>query len=274
MKTIEERFWEKVDKRGSDECWLWTASSSQGYGRLWNGKRPEGAHRISFRIHGGEIPDGQHVLHRCDNPPCVNPAHLFVGTSADNMADKVAKGRLRVGSTSGESHPRALLSQLDVLSIREKAHLGSATWAQMAASLGVSVAAICDVVTRRSWAHLPDPGGHARPKIRRGPVPVGERFGSLTVKSSEIDKGSRRMKVLTMCDCGRERVVLAGKLYNQSISACRSCTMKKAGRLSDSDIDNIRKLLEQGVRREDIAQRFSVGTTTIGNIANGRRRVR
>lgn len=97
IKSQEQRFWEKVDKRGPDECWPWTAAlTSTGYGAL----RPEGrrvgpvvkAHRYSAQLAGMDI-DGKHVLHSCDNPPCVNPAHLRPGTDADNMADLKERGR-------------------------------------------------------------------------------------------------------------------------------------------------------------------------------------
>lgn len=74
-------------------CWLWTRSVSMGYGKLWWDKKHQRAHRVSWELHNGAIPDGMLVLHKCDTPPCINPAHLFLGTHADNAADKIAKGR-------------------------------------------------------------------------------------------------------------------------------------------------------------------------------------
>lgn len=84
----------RVDESG---CWLWRATGGRRYGSLFVDGRREQAHRVSWLLHRGKIPDGLHVLHKCDTPLCVNPDHLFLGTHADNMADMKAKGRARSG---------------------------------------------------------------------------------------------------------------------------------------------------------------------------------
>lgn len=93
------RFWDKVCFGQPDACWEWAGArkGSQGYGEFGVNRMPATAHRVAWELTHGPIPDGLFVLHRCDNPPCCNPAHLFLGTHQDNMADRDAKGRVAHG---------------------------------------------------------------------------------------------------------------------------------------------------------------------------------
>ena len=94
MKTIQERFWAKVDKSGGDDaCWNWVGSKRHGYGQFWDGKKPAIATRFIWQKINGEIPSNFYVCHSCDNPSCVNPRHLWLGTHGDNVRDMFKKKR-------------------------------------------------------------------------------------------------------------------------------------------------------------------------------------
>lgn len=143
---VLERFWAKV-KRDEPGCWVWTASKFwDGYGKFRLGATMVKAHRISFEIHNGQIPDGLHVLHKCDNPACVNPEHLFSGSHAENMADKEAKAR--GVSFRGSKHGRAKLTEADVAVIRAARGV---TQQQLADQFGVSNQLISRIKSGGIW---------------------------------------------------------------------------------------------------------------------------
>lgn len=101
---MNNRFWSKVDIRGPDECWPWTAAvrrKDEGYGAFYLDGRHQPASRVAWMLRNGPVPDGMVVCHSCDNPACVNPAHLWVGLPQDNDADRVRKGRQARGSRNG-----------------------------------------------------------------------------------------------------------------------------------------------------------------------------
>lgn len=136
MKVIE-RLLSKIDRSGGpDSCWTWKGSLNRtGYGQLGIRGRSSLAHRIAYEELVGPIPEGLFVCHRCDNPPCVNPAHLFVGTAADNMADMVAKGRSSL--KRNERSPMTRLTNQQVAEMRRRRIAGE-TCDRLAAAFGVS----------------------------------------------------------------------------------------------------------------------------------------
>lgn len=155
-KTPETRFWSKVDRSGGpDACWPWTANRQRrsGYGQFWYERRVRLAHRVAWKLTRGEIPPGRCVLHRCDNPPCVNPAHLFLGTQADNLADMDRKGRRVNSPHPGERNGLAKLTEMRVRLIRHLRAKGS-TQPALARAFNVTTSTVHDLETRRTWRHV------------------------------------------------------------------------------------------------------------------------
>lgn len=148
-----ERFWSYVDRsNGELDCWMWTGPlRGNGYGRLKIRGKENPVHRFSWELHNGPIPDGLIVCHHCDTPLCVNPHHLFVGTTADNLADRNAKGRAVYHS--GSKNGAAKLTEANVRVIRAKHSVGT-TNAALAREFNVTPGAISLIVRRKNWRHL------------------------------------------------------------------------------------------------------------------------
>lgn len=153
-RPMVDRFWEKVRK--TDGCWEWTAARlPTGYGVFGvEGNDIRAAHRVSWLIHYGEVPEGMLVCHHCDNRGCVNPTHLFLGTDADNMHDMIAKGRARPTGPKGVANASAKLTEEDVVTIRNRYASRQVYQYQLAAEYGVSQPVIGSVVLRKTWKHV------------------------------------------------------------------------------------------------------------------------
>jgi hypothetical protein len=156
----EERFWNFVQK--SDGCWEWTgAQTPNGHGQLrLSRNRNSLAHRFSWELHHGPIPEGLNVCHHCDNPKCVRPDHLFLGDQRANMQDAKAKGRTRTGASiyperlpHGERHHASKLTEEQVRAIRARHALG-VTRAVLAIEYGVSNWTIGEILKGRAWKHV------------------------------------------------------------------------------------------------------------------------
>lgn len=148
-----DRFTRQWEPDHFGRCWEWRGHiEANGYGKFyWS--RARGvlwAHRASWELLFGPIPNGMDVCHTCDNRRCIRPGHLFIGTRADNMADAAAKGR----TTIGERNPSAKLTSADVLAIRAEYEAGDVFMREIAARYGVSSSAVRGIIHRRRWAHV------------------------------------------------------------------------------------------------------------------------
>lgn len=159
--STEQRFFNSVHKSDDpDGCWLWTGGKfSTGYGRFTVEKKRVLAHRWAYEHFTGKIPGGLLVCHRCDNPACVNPAHLFIGTHKDNSQDMVQKRRAVYQrhpekARRGEKHLNAKLTADKVREIRRRYALGGISQSRLAQEFSVSTRSISYIVTRQHWQHI------------------------------------------------------------------------------------------------------------------------
>jgi len=149
-QSMKDRFWSKVDKSDghgpNGDCWVWTSETiKQGYGRFWMKGGPILAHRASILLSEGKMPD-QDVLHKCDNPKCVRPDHLFLGSHSDNMKDMIEKERQR----RGDSSPVAVVNSQQVQEIRSSKE----TNAYLAKVYGIDSSQISRIRNHKSWSHV------------------------------------------------------------------------------------------------------------------------
>lgn len=162
-KSITGRFWAKVNKDGPapehvphlGPCWMWTASGTKdGYGTFYVNGQHVAAHRFSWQLHNGAVPDETpNVLHRCDNPPCVNPEHLFLGTLKDNMRDMYEKGRYRGVASLGTANASAKVDAALVRYIRRRWQEGYSTRV-IARDVPVNFQTVHKICKRQLWAHV------------------------------------------------------------------------------------------------------------------------
>jgi len=150
-RKVKEEFFDNCIPEPNSGCWLWErAIQGDGYGIIWIGNKSYLAHRIAYQEVNGPITLGACVCHKCDNPICVNPDHLFLGSHLENMRDRAKKGRSRNGDRKGEKHPLSKLRPEDIKNIRDderRHHL-------IAVDFGISRQTVSAIKSRKTWSHL------------------------------------------------------------------------------------------------------------------------
>lgn len=149
---VEIRFWPKVDVGDEDECWVWRGSVKEtGYGLFQQDGEALRAHRVAYEL-VFEDPGEKHVLHHCDNPSCVNPGHLYLGTHQDNMQDMVQRDRIPRGERAGN----AKLTKDEVREIRQRYDEEDILQKELADEFDISTTNVSSIITGKWWAHLED----------------------------------------------------------------------------------------------------------------------
>lgn len=222
-KTVVERFWDRV-KKLDNGCWEWTAgSTTQRYGLFEAGTAKARvrhmAHRFSYELHKGPIPEGMIVRHKCDNPPCVNPAHLELGTHADNVRDKIARGRSNTGpvvkgSFNGQSKLTEEIVE-QILNLRNKIFIKSDELAKM---FGTTARNIRRILTGKgSWEHVKVERNFVKPNITNNPT---KRLSTTLEVAEEIRRKRATHSVAELVkeyglDRGTIYNILSGKYYKR-----------------------------------------------------------
>ncbi len=148
-----DKFWSRVAKGEPNECWEWLGGRAGGYGWARFEGKTWRSHRLAYRLEVGPIPEGMCICHHCDNPSCVNPAHLWVGTIADNNRDMTRKGRQVPSYLPGELNGRSILTKNDVLEARRR-HARGETAASLAKECGVSATTMQYAINGTTWSHI------------------------------------------------------------------------------------------------------------------------
>jgi len=150
--SLGDRLWHQSKTGGPDECWTWVGHISQdGYGQIGVNNEICRAHRVAYRLDNGQ-PAENFVCHHCDNPLCINPAHLYDGTNSQNQKDASERGQKQVG----EDHYDSRLTEKDVQEIRERYEETDITQSKLAELYGVSLGAVGKIIRRVTWAHVDD----------------------------------------------------------------------------------------------------------------------
>lgn len=179
-----------VDKETG--CWEWQGYKNEdGYGRASYGGKLELAHRMTYTMFKGNIPKGMCILHKCDNPGCCNPEHLFVGTRSDNMQDMLAKGRGSKRQVFGEEHSHTSFTELDILEIRKDWHESTISCRDLGEIHGVTPGCISAICRGENWVQLPITTPHPKRHLSRRAMDYKDEILCAFLEGDTISKISR-----------------------------------------------------------------------------------
>jgi len=232
-----DEFWSWVDVRSPSECWNWKRGRDRaGYGAFSNNGKRHLSHRHSYELCVDPIPPGHYVCHKCDNPPCCNQNHLFAGTHADNVADKVRKGR----QCRGETRPTASLTDRQASQVRVEYATGMFTQQQVADRFGVDVSVVQRITHGRCWKHI------AAPVTIRRTVTPEEDAQIATLRS----QGISMRELMQRFDLSEPGIYLA-------MQRARKAGLELPSHyfMSGDVADEIKRLRSDGIRCPDIAER-------------------
>ena len=270
------RFWSKVNIEGDDDCWPWKSGLYwDGYGQFGIGKKKVRAHRVSYIINIGEIPESLFVLHKCDNPSCVNPKHLWIGTQLDNMQDMKNKGRSTYGDTANSK-----LSEEEVLCILKMASDTDMTDKQIADIYGVDRITINDILTGRRWEYL------GVRKTFKGRRRKGEKHRGAKITDKEA------LDIYRLRENEDLTARIVAEMYGVSVDVIYSIWLARKwkhlgisrsakrryrrgedvakAKLNSDKVISIRKLFDSGQTRTAIAEGLGVHISTVGRVISGK----
>jgi uncharacterized protein (DUF433 family) len=262
-----KRFWDKVAKAGEDECWEWNGiRNDREYGLFYDNGRYRRAHRISYRLSFGPIPEGMtYVCHKCDNPSCVNPSHLFLGTPQDNMDDKIRKGRHHHGSTFSGS----ILSEVDVESIRRRRKSGE-SYPSIAKDYPVTTGVVRDAAVGKGWTHVEEAPAKIRQPLLSDDDVVAlrrRRFAGEKYEILSADYGVSRSTIKAACLGQNYKHVDEPPVERLRPTRGSECYNAK---LTEDQVREIKQKKRDGARTGVVAAEYGVLPSQICNIVSGR----
>lgn len=279
IKQLENRdiarFWSKVDIKSSNECWNWIGTlDAGGYGKLYmSHPKPTTlmAHRVSYFIHNNNrLPDNKIVMHTCDNPSCVNPDHLKMGTQKDNVLDCVKKDRR--SPQDGENNHRAILSNDDALKIKDLYQTGKYNHRELGDMFGVHGGTISNIVQGKTWTDVV--GDIKIPKNK-----ITNRLSKLDVLNIKemLNSGKySRQKVAELMNTSYANICcIANNKTWQNVGSLVDASKIKNGavgiKIDKQDVIEIKRLLEENILTiGEIAERFNVSASHISSINHGK----